>query len=399
MVEDRSQAVRLIDDLRRGTLSGHPVAARKLQVGRDFWMRGVQEELRNARDHGTSPVRVVIGSYGDGKSHFLQAVLGEALSEGFWCSYCSLERDAALKKLELEVLWKHVVRKLYVPGVAEPVDLAGALERVAGEKGFDQLRQAVVNAQPETDFERGVIGYLERVELRQDTREWRYWLAGERAKPPGVSRRIDANNVLLMLESLVRFVRQLGYAGIAIALDEMELAKDQTTATRRRFYESVRQLIDRQMAGYVVYGASTPDMLADERGFSEHQPLWSRLRVYVEQSGGREPSPAQPVIFLEAIPLGAQELVEIGRRVRRLHAVAGNWDAETAYSDEVVEAVAREVAGMRGEVGRPRVFVTMIVRDLDRKRAEPQFEPLRGIVARTLEVAEQAGEEERRRHR
>lgn len=395
-------AKQLIEELRKGTLSGNPQAAKELLVGREFWMEGIRGDLDDAREYGTSPVRFVVGSYGDGKSHFLQAVLGEALERDFWCSYCSLERDVALKKLEVEVLWKHLTRRLYIPGQGETVDLAGALEHVAEERGWredsKEAEDTVRSARIEPDLERGILGYLERWRTQKDTSEYRYWLLGERAKPGGVSRRIDGTNVLDMLMSLVRLLRHLGYSGIVVALDEMELAIDNSAAVRRRFYESIRQLIDRRVPGYVVYGAATPDVLSDPKGFREHQPLWDRIRVYDEKSAREAPSPRQVIVYLERSPLAEDDFVEIGRRIRQLHAEAEQWNAEADYSDEVLHAVAKNVMGLRVEVGKPRVFVRNVVDDLDRKLADPQFDPWENLRERTWKAAEQVAESERKRH-
>lgn len=394
---ERGEAKKLLQELKLGTLSGHPRTAKELRVGREFWMEGVRGELDDAREYGTSPVRVVIGSYGDGKSHFLQTVLGEALERGFWCSYASLEREAALKKLEVEVLWKQLVRKLYVPGHADALDLAKALEDVAASKSLEAVQDAL-RAGVDADLERGVLGYLTRRAMSQDATEYRHWLLGEAVRPRGLSRKIDGASAMAMLASLVGFLRRLGYAGIVIALDEMELAKDGAAGQRKRFYESVRQLVDRQIAGYVVYGAATPDMLVDSRGFQEHQPLWDRLRVYAEHSARERPSPRQPLVYLEATPLRREDFVEIGRKIRHVHGRAEGWDADAAYPDGVLERVAEYVESSRADFGKPRWFVASVVRDLDRKLADPGFDPLAGLRRRLGEVAEQVREAEARRH-
>lgn len=394
---ERGQAKRLLQELKHGTLSGHPRIAKELRVGRDFWIEGIRGELEDAKEYGTSAVRVVIGSYGDGKSHFLQTVLGEALERGFWCSYASLERDAALKKLEVEVLWKQFARKLYVPGQAETVDLARALEEVMRERSLDAVRDALAGG-VEPDLEKGVRGYLERRASGLDATEYRHWLLGEPVKPRGLARKIDGVSAMPMLSSLVGFLRRLGYAGIVIAMDEMELAKDGAAGQRKRFYESVRQLVDRQIPGYVVYGAATPDMLVDSRGFQEHQPLWDRLRVYAEQSAKEKPSARQPLVYLEATPLRLEDFVEIGRKIRHVHGRAEGWDAEAAYPDLVLERMAELVEGSRSDIGKPRWFVTSVVRDLDRKLADPGFNPLADIRRRLGEVAEHVREAEARRH-
>lgn len=394
----KAEAKQLLSEFRRGTLGGHPLAARELLVGREFWMQGVREELEEARDYGTGPVRFVIGSYGDGKRHFLQAVVGEALERRFWCSYCSLEREAALKKLELEVLWKRLVRELYVPGVVGRESLPKVLEHLVREKGADQVREAARAANVEPDLERGLVGYAERTAAGQDAGDVRYWLLGEAVRPPGIKTKIDAKNAMAMVSSLVRFVRELGDAGIVVALDELELAKDGTQAERRRFYESLRQLVDRQIPGYVVYGAATPDTLSDPKGFQEHQPLWDRVRVYADQSSKKDPSPKQPVIYLDAVPLGEPELVEIGRRIREIHALGEDWNAANGCTDEALAAVAGEVARSSVGVGRPRLFVTTVIRDLDRKLHDPRFDPLADVRRRVVEGLTEVTEAERRRH-
>lgn len=361
-------------------------------------MQGARELLDEAQHYGTSPVRFVVAPYGGGKSHFLQAVLGEALERRFWCSYSSLEREAALKKLELEVLWKQLARSVFLPGMENATHLPGLLDHLLAEHGADTVREAAKRARLEPDLERALVAYAESTVTGQDQEALRYWLLGEPVRPKGLSAKIDANRAMVMLESLVSFVRALRYAGVVVALDELELAKDGTAHARARFYESLRQLIDRQVPGYVFYGASTPDMLSDPKGFPAHAPLWDRIRQYADQSAKVNPLPKQPVVYLDAVPLGEAELVEIGRRVRAVHAEAESWDAAGAYGDQVLSQVARHIANAQYTIGKPRWLVTTVVRDLDRKLHDTRFDPAQDLESRLRGIAEGIRQAEEERH-
>jgi hypothetical protein len=92
-------------------------------------------------------------------------------------------------------------------------------------------------------------------------------------------------------------------------------------------------------------------------------------------------------------------LTEIGRRLRELHGIAEEWDALNGYPDEVLESVARKIARGQYEVGRPRWLVESVVHDLDRKRHDPDFDPMKGLGERLDEVAARVAEKERERHR
>jgi hypothetical protein len=356
----KGEAIRVLNQLQAGTLGAEPWVARELHVGREEYVEWARGDLLSAREHGTSPVRFVVGRHGDGKSHFLQAVLGCALEERFWTCYLSLEREVGLR-LESEMLWRDFVRRLYIPECrGQRLELPAALKVVVERAGMERIRTASRSSSVDPDLGRAIVEYVSG-ESKEREEELREWLLGGAVRPKGIARKIDALSAVSMLESLTAFVRELGYAGIVVAIDEVERGADFTERGRRGFYEGLRQLIDRQTPGYCAYLASTVDGVIDVRkGMASHQPLWQRVQYYTDDLK-RRPAPGVPLVGLRA--LREEELIELARRVRELHGTALKWEAERGCPDEVLERVVRElVAAEPGPEGvRPRRLVQRVL--------------------------------------
>ena len=98
----------IIEDLREGSV---PVDSVPLfTVGRQNWLKLIEEDLDQYIAEGGAKVRFVNGDYGDGKTHFMSVVRHLAREKGFAVSFVVLTREIPVHKFE--VVYQEIVRQL-----------------------------------------------------------------------------------------------------------------------------------------------------------------------------------------------------------------------------------------------------------------------------------------------
>ena len=75
------QARSIIEALRKGSVPADYVPF--FTVGRDNWIKFIEDDLENYIAKGGAKVRFIRGDYGDGKTHFMSIVRHLALRQGF----------------------------------------------------------------------------------------------------------------------------------------------------------------------------------------------------------------------------------------------------------------------------------------------------------------------------
>ncbi len=205
-----------------------------------------------------------------------------------------------------------------------------------------------------------------------------------------------------MLRSLALFLKQIGYSGIMVLMDELELIQDQTRRVRNTAYESLRQLVDNPFAvpGYIFIGAATPEMFVSPKGFQEYTALWQRSGLAFGLQREDEPINYRGVVVdLERTPLNSKELLEIARRVRAIYSIAESWNAAAAVPDEALATLVHFVERESVDVSKPRWLIATTMDVLMKKQQDEDYDVLHRIPEDARRTAEQIREAERRRHR
>jgi len=102
------QARSIIEALRKGSVPADYVPF--FTVGRDNWIKFIEDDLENYIAKGGAKVRFIRGDYGDGKTHFMSIVRHLALRQGFAVSFVVLTREVPIHKFE--AVYQAIVRQL-----------------------------------------------------------------------------------------------------------------------------------------------------------------------------------------------------------------------------------------------------------------------------------------------
>jgi hypothetical protein len=410
------EARTIIEALRKGTVPVEHVPL--FTVGRERWLQLVVDDLESYIAEGGAKVRFLNGDYGDGKTHFMSVIRHTALARRFAVSMVVLTREVPIHRFE--TVYQEIVRQLR--GAFEGAGIRGLvgswLEGLAGRLGeatpeqrsafTDELRGV---AGLDQNFANALAGLLElryaqpaageAPEERQQAHEnLMLWLEGGRATKRELKRfqvyeTLSKSNSKRFLVSLVAFLRHAGHRGLVLLVDELETVLGQATSVRNAAYENVRLLIDNaEQAGHLhVFFSIIPDVLLSEKGFKSYDALWSRVRSIGE---GTRLNYRGVLIDLHRTPLETPELVELGRRLRRIHELAYRWQVGGNIDDALLEKLCANQRRM-GLLSEVRLYVKQIVRLLDMaEQGDPAVDELdlgEHLVASQREVEHEKTEQ------
>ena len=396
----------IVAALRRGTVpsSGLDVLA----VGIDAMAPALDAELASVAS-GRAGFKAVRGEYGSGKTFFGRWLQERARTKGFASSEVQInETETPLHKLE--TVYRRLVERL---GTSDTP--SGAFRNVV-DGWFYALEQDVL-ADGQVDAA-DADGLLERTSTLMESRltvisrtapafaavlrAYRKalasgdvqtaeglisWLAGQPNVAAGVKRAagikgdLDHFTAANFLVGLLTILRDSGFSGLLLVLDEVETLQRMRADTREKGLNALRQWIDEIDAGrypglYLIV-TGTPAFVDGPQGVQRLAPLAQRL--HVDFGSDRQfDNPRAVQIRLNAFNQSA--LVEVGRKVRDIF--ASGQPAESRLrrliDDAYVETLAKAVAGgLGGKVGvAPRLFLKKLVGEvLDRVDLHETFDP------------------------
>ncbi|MGE3852408.1 MAG: BREX system ATP-binding protein BrxD, partial [Planctomycetota bacterium] len=213
------------------------------------------------------------------------------------------------------------------------------------------------------------------------------WLAGQPhiaatiKREAGIKGDVDHFAALSFLRGLLLILKDSGFSGLVLVLDEIETLQRVRGDVREKGLNALRQLIDDIDGGrfpslYLI-ATGTPAFFDGPQGVQRLEPLAQRLHVDF-QTDARFDNPR--AVQLRLPSFDHERLLEVGIKVRDLFA-AGCTSPERVLAkadDRYVETLAGAVAGkFRGKVGiAPRLFLKKLVADvLDRIDQFDDFEP------------------------
>ncbi len=399
----KRDAIGIVQGIREGT----PPPARLvhyLHVGRKQWLEGMAWYLDAAKDDDLSAVRLIIGEFGSGKTHFLRMTAHMALERRFVVCEVTLSREVRLDRFE--TVWRKMMENLATPeseGEAEGIEaiLNRWCEQVA--QSPEQLQRALAELERipklDPDFRQALRGYLRAWFEEGDRDPYLQWFKGDPIKPKGVRVRIDRTSARAMLRSLIQFLKHLGYSGLVLFLDELELIMAQGQRVRDTNYDVLRQFIDDadNLSNFLLLCSATPKMRDDDqRGFPSYPPLWQRLGGML---GGVKGDYRAITVNLDEAPLSDDDLLELAKRLRTVHSVAYGRDAKQIVPDEFLRQLVQVLKQQATELSLPRLVVQTTVSLLEAKQQNPE-QDLEDLLPDALRDAmESIRQQERNRYR
>ena len=396
----------IVGALRRGTVPSAGLDA--LAVGIESFAPTLDEELTTVAS-GRGGFKAVRGEYGTGKTFFGRWLQERARAKGFaTCEVQINETETPLHRLE--TIYRRLVERL---GTAD--SSSGAFRSVVDGWFFaleqDVLADGSVDANDAAALLESTAALMEtKLTAISKTapafsavlRTYRKalaagdnqlaeglisWLAGQPnvaasvKRAAGIKGELDHFGAANFLIGLLTILRDSGFPGLVLVLDEVETLQRMRADTRERGLNALRQLIDEIDAGrfpglYLVI-TGTPAFFDGAQGVQRLAPLAQRLHV---DFGTDRRFDNPRAVQIRLAPFDQGSLVAVGKRVRDIYAETqpNEGRLRAVVTDEYIETLARAVAGgLGGKVGvAPRLFLKKLVADvLDRVDLHESFDP------------------------
>lgn len=211
------------------------------------------------------------------------------------------------------------------------------------------------------------------------------WLAGQPhtdrsvLKAAGTKGKVDGQASLTFLAGLLQLLRQSGYEGLVVVLDEVETIQRMNSQTREKSLNALRQLMDtlakEELPGLYLVVTGTRDFFEGYKGLKALAPLYQRVQVNFSDDPRWDNLRATQVRLL---PFTPERLLIVGRRVRDLYPAQHRDRVVRQIDDRFLTALVTQVtAGFGGKVAlAPRLFLRELIDVMDRVDQHVEYDPL-----------------------
>lgn len=401
----------IIQALRAGVVP--KLGLRHIQVGR---AREIEEMVRDIEriGEGGAAIRFIIGEYGSGKTFFLNLIRLIALEKGMVVLSADMAPDRRLYATggQSRSLYAEMARNISTRTKPEGGAMASIVERFASQavraaemndcEPGEVIREKLAHLEELTggyDFATVIARYWEGFEtgdeeLKSAVLRWlraEYTTRTDARKALGVRTIVDDANVYDQLKLLALFVREAGYRGLVVSLDELvNLYKLSASQARKSNYEQILRILNDVLQGtashlgFILGG--TPEFLMDtRRGLYSYEALQSRL---AENTFARDGLVDMSGPLIRLANLTPEDVFVLLCNIRRVM-----QDNNAALSDDALTAFMAHCSNRIGDAyfRTPRNTVTAFVNMLSVLEQNP------GVDWRTLvgsvDVAEDGGDD------
>lgn len=349
------------------------IGIQHIQVGRVNELKALIQDIERISDGG-SAFRLIIGDYGSGKTFFLSVVRAIALENKLVTVNADLSPDRRIHASagQARNLYSELMRNMATRNKPDGSALTSVVEKFITEamkeadtsgKSINSIIHEKLASLSELvggyDFAKVIeaywIGHEKDDEiLKASAIKWlraEYSTKTDARNDLGVRTIISDTSFYDALKLMSLFVRQAGYQGLLVNLDEMvNLYKLNNTTARTSNYEQILRILNDCLQGSAEYLGfllgGTPEFLLDPRkGLYSYEALQSRLadNSFAKQAGVIDYS--SPALHLAS--LTPEELYILLKNLRHVYAEGD----ETKYlvPDESLKAFLQHCSQTIGD--------------------------------------------------
>ncbi len=379
-----------------------------LAVGIDRFEAAVDEELQHAAS-GQGVFKAIRGQYGTGKTFLVRWIEERARQQGFATTEVQIsETETPLHRLE--TVYRAALERLQTQN-SPPGSLPDIVDRWFYRLEQDVIAQGEVDETDDQAVEDAVADLME-LRLSEVTRsvpqfaaalrgyhkamrETDYgiaqgllaWLSGQPhvghsiKREAGLKGDIDHFGALNFLRGLLFLLKDAGYEGLVLVLDEVETLQRVRSDVREKSLNALRQIIDYvdegRFPGLYVVITGTPAFYDGPQGVQRAQALAQRVHTDFPQNPKFD-NPRAVQVRLQG--LARDQLVTLGIKIRDLYADGSDHASRirTKADDAYIETLADALVGKFGGEVRiaPRLFLKKLVENvLDPIDLHEDFDP------------------------
>ncbi|WP_372871890.1 ATP-binding protein [Shewanella sp.] len=349
------------------------VGIQHIQVGRANELKAMIQDIERIADGG-SAFRLIIGEYGSGKTFFLSVVRAIALERKLVTVNADLSPDRRIHASagQARNLYSELMRNMSTRNKPDGNALTSVVEKFITEARMEadctgKNINAVIHEKLASlselvggyDFAKVIEAYwtghdADNELLKANAIKWlraEYSTKTDARNDLGVRTIISDTSFYDSLKLMSLFVRQAGYQGLLVNLDEMvNLYKLNNTTARTSNYEQILRILNdclqgtAEHLGFLLGG--TPEFLLDPRkGLYSYEALQSRLagNTFAKQAGVIDYS--SPALHLAS--LTPEELYILLKNLR--HVYAEGDESKYLVPDESLKAFLKHCSQTIGD--------------------------------------------------
>lgn len=340
-----------------------------ITVGRKNEIDALLHDVEVIADGGAS-FRFIVGRYGSGKSFLLQTLRNYVMERGFVVVDADLSPERRLQGTKGQGLatYRELVRNMATKTRPEGGALPLILDRwiseiqqqVVAETGLalndgrldglveqkiGQVIQALNEMVHGFDFARLLTLYYRSYRQGDEATKAKViqWFRGEFHTKTEARQELGVNIIISdedwyeYLKIFALFLKQAGYAGLLVCIDELvNIYKIPHAITRQYNYEKILTMYNDTLQGKAHYlgiiMGGTPQCMEDpRRGVYSYEALRSRLAE--GHFGGEHKDLLAPVIRLQ--PLTSDEMLVLVEKLAEIHGVLYRYDPKVTQEDLV----------------------------------------------------------------
>ncbi len=336
------------------------IGIQHIQVGRINEIKAIYKDIERITEGG-SAFRLIIGDYGSGKTFFLSVIRSIALEKKLVTVNADLSPNRRVHATSGQArnLYSELMRNLSTRNKPDGNALPSVVERfiTVARKEADQKQAEVSSVIHDKlasltelvggyDFAKVIDAYwkgfeTDNEELKSNAVRWlraEYTTKTDARKDLDVRTIITDNSFYDSLKLMSLFVRQAGYKGLLVNLDEMvNLYRLSSTQARTSNYEQILRILNDCLQGSAEYIGfllgGTPEFLLDpRRGLYSYEALQSRLaeNSFAQRAGVIDYS--SPAMHLAS--LTPEELFILLKHLR--HVFAGGDPSKYLVPDDAL---------------------------------------------------------------
>jgi hypothetical protein len=336
---------------------------------------------------GGSVFKMVVGIYGEGKTHFLFSVRETAWKRNYISAYIPLNPEQTPFH-KLEQVYKSIVANLIYPQTSEEL-LSGherGIEAVI-KKWFFEKYSEISQLTPEDAVADEMLRYISSLrsfesnsfrnaikeaftcllEKREDDFSLIIqWLCGE--NPPKnmlknfkIFEKLDKSNAFKMIRSLIGWIQEIGYSGLVVLLDEAEQTPSMSSKQKNTLLNNLRELIDE--CGHTNFQNTMWFYAVTDENFLEGKTLiYEALRQRLSSIFDTDINPTGVKIYLNRISVEPLHLLKtIGLKLAKTYEIAYDISFNNSTLEETIEGIADAAYKRKLETGYKRLFVKNII--------------------------------------
>ncbi len=329
----------------------------------------------NSLDTGESSVKMILGEYGTGKSHLINAMKNIALKQDYIITSFQVNNGFRLNKID--DLYYAIMHNLIIKNREQSKTSFNEIFDLWIENlqsaPFPDRKRIEINAvcqeisKYNMTFARAFLMFMRgRIQRNHEMLEvTSAWLTGERHIPYELKQKYDLighvekTDTLDFLKAFAKLIHLLGYRGLVIFIDELDQVTFERKDIRLQAYNNLKQLIDMTATGDLLHTlfvfSGTPELVKDEeKGIPSLESLAQRLSL---SSSPEYANPMQTVI--ELVPLTTSQLHWLAEKILSIYA------QQTTKVDKLptLESLLQTMASEQDTVTRS--FVTRAIQYLD----------------------------------